>query len=319
MTDKEKYEVLEKENNCLPVFLQTWWLDIVCNKSWNVFLEEKKGRILYAFPYFVCKKKIFTSVIPPLLSPCCGAYIDYSDCKSLSEQYSLENRASENFAAFIKKLNLDNFVYTLRPESFFSMGFYWLGFTSKVRYTFRIDISEKDLFFKNFHKALRKSIKDASKILTFSYAEGETLTAYNILKQTYDRQKTEIPYTFTLFDNLVKSAEERKQGKLFFAKDQSEKINGVIFIVWDKTIAYNLIGGIADDCLQNDVMAFLTYNAMLYCNDLGLKIFDMEGSMIKGVEHHFRLYNGKRYPYLEISKKPSVFFSLARGIKKLIK
>lgn len=315
MTSKEKYLLLEDK---LPVFLQPWWLDIVCQKEWEVFLYEKKGVVLSAFPYYKHKKIGFTSIIPPLLTPMCGCYIDYSNCKNNIEKYSLENNVCLAFAEFVAEQRLANFVYTLTPECFFSMGFYWKQINSSLRYTYRIEDLEIDTCFKNFHKSLRKSIRDAEKKLTFSEDYGNIGDIYSLLTQTYSRQKISIPYSFELFSEIVATATKKKQGKLFVAKDEKQHINGTIFIVWDKNICYNLIGGISNDSLQNDVMAFLTWNAIKYACSLGIRTFDMEGSMIKGVEHHFRLYNPKRIPYIVLTKEYSKLYGFIKKIKRLL-
>lgn len=315
MTSKEKYLLLEDK---LPVFLQPWWLDIVCQKEWEVFLYEKKDVVLSAFPYYKHKKIGFTSIIPPLLTPMCGCYMDYSNCKNNIEKYSLENNACLAFAEKVAEQRLANFVYTLAPECFFSMGFYWKQINSSLRYTYRIEGLEIDTCFKNFHKSLRKSIRDAEKKLTFSEDYGSLREIYSLLTQTYSRQKISIPYSFELFSEIVATATKKNQGKLFVAKDEKQHVNGAIFIVWDKNICYNLIGGISNESLQNDVMAFLTWNAIKYACSLGLKTFDMEGSMIKGVEHHFRLYNPKRVPYIVLTKEYSKLYGLIKKIKGLL-
>ncbi|GEM_PF-2009846 len=317
MTSKEKYLICEKTWEDLPVFLQSWWLDIVCQKEWKVFLFEKKNKVLAAFPYYKHKKYGFTSVIPPLLTPVCGCYMDYSLCKNNIEKYSLENNSSLCFARHTDKYRPANFIYALRPENFFSLGFYWQNFDTSVRYTYRIEIIDENTCFNSFHKSLRKSIRDAEKSLTFSENHTDIKNIYSLLEQTYKRQKISVPYDFSLFKQIVEISQNRNQGKLFVAKDKNEHINGAIFIVWDKNICYNLIGGISQDSLQNDVMAFLTWNAVKYCyNHLGIKTFDMEGSMIKGVEHHFRLYNPTRHPYLVISKEYSKLYKFLTNIKK---
>ncbi len=315
MTSKEKYLLLEDK---LPIFLQPWWLDIVCQREWEVFLYEKKNNVLVAFPYYKHKKIGFTSIIPPLLTPMCGCYIDYSNCKNNIEKYSLENNACLAFAEFVEKQRMANFVYTLAPECFFSMGFYWKQINASLHYTYRIENLEIDTCFKNFHKSLRKSIRDAEKKLTFSEDYGSIREVYSLLTQTYKRQKTSIPYSLDLFSKIVETATKKNQGKLFVAKDENQHINGTIFIVWDKNICYNLIGGIGNDSLQNDVMAFLTWNAIKYTCSLGIKTFDMEGSMIKGVEHHFRLYNPKRVPYIVLTKEYSKLYRLIKKMRGVL-
>lgn len=316
MTNKEKYILLEKQNKDLPVFMQSWWLDMVTNESWDIFLVEEDNNILAAFPYYVHKNKFFTSIIPPKLTPVCGCYVDYSYCNRISERYSLENRITEEFALFIDSLKPSFFSYALRPEDFFCMGFHWHKFSNTVRYTYRVDVSDIDKCFDSFVPVMRKNIRRAERLLHTESDKFNLTQIYDLLQQTYIKQKTIIPYSFATFENIVSQSIQHNQGKLLIAKDEKENINGVLFIVWDNNICYNLISGIDSKFEKNKVMAYLTWKAMQHAHSLNLKTFDMEGSMLKNIEHYFRFFSGTRTPYLCITKEYSLFYSLLRRIKR---
>ncbi len=316
MTNKEKYILLEKQNKDLPVFMQSWWLDMVTNESWDVFVVEEDNNILAAFPYYVHKNKGFTLIVQPKLTPISGCYVDYSSCNRLSERYSLENKITEKFATFIDSLKPSFFSYTLRPEDFFCMGFYWNNFPNTVRYTYRVDVSDIDKCFDSFVPVMRKNIRRAERLLHTESDKFNLTQIYDLLQRTYIKQKTKIPYSFTTFENIVSQSIQRNQGRLLIAKDEKENINGVLFIVWDNNICYNLISGIDSRFEKNKVMAYLTWKAMQHAHSLNLRTFDMEGSMLKNIEHYFRFFSGTRTPYLCITKEYSLFYSLLRRIKR---
>lgn len=313
MTNKEKYILLEKQKG-LPIFMQSWWLDMVCNNSWDVFLVEEDN-ILAAFPYYIHKNRFFTSIIPPKLTPICGCYVDYSSCNRISERYSLENRVTEEFALFIDSVKPSLFSYTLKPEDFFCMGFHWNKFSNTVRYTYRVDVSDIDKCFGSFVPVMRKNIRRAERLLHVESEKFNLPQIYDLLKQTYAKQKIAIPYSFAVFENIVTESLRYNQGRLLIAKDEQDNINGVLFIVWDDNICYNLISGIDFRFEKNKVMAYLTWKAMQYAHSLNLKTFDMEGSMLKNIEHYFRFFSGTRTPYLVITKEYSKLYSLLRRIK----
>lgn len=314
MANREKYILLEKQKG-LPIFMQSWWLDMVCKNSWDVFLVEEDDNILAAFPYYIHKNKFFTSIIPPELTPVCGCYVDYSFCNRISERYSLENRITEEFALFIDSLKPSFFSYTLRPEDFFCMGFHWHKFSNTVRYTYRVDVSDIDNCFESFVPVMRKNIRRAERLLHTEYDNFNLIQIYSLLKQTYSKQNIEIPYSFLTFKDIVNKSIQQNQGKLLIAKDEKDNVNGVLFIVWDDNICYNLISGIDFRFEKNKVMAYLTWKAMQYAHSLNLKTFDMEGSMLKNIEHYFRFFSGTRTPYLVITKEYSKLYSLLRKIK----
>ncbi len=318
MNNKERYLLLEKQNRQLPIFMQSWWLETVCNGSWDVFLVEEDDNILAAFPYYIHKDKFFTSIIPPIFTPMCGCYINYSSCNRISERYSLENRATEEFALFVDSLRPALFSYTLRAEDFFCMGFHWNKFSNTVRYTYRVDVSDIDKCFDSFIPVMRKNIRRAERLLYLESEDFNLNKIYYLLKQTYTKQNIKIPYSFVTFEHIVNKSIQQNQGKLLIAKDEQDNINGVLFIVWDNNICYNLISGIDFRFEKNKVMAYLTWKAMQYAHSLNLKTFDMEGSMLRNIEHYFRFFSGIRTPYLVITKEYSKLYRLLKNIKQLL-
>ncbi|MBQ9253852.1 MAG: GNAT family N-acetyltransferase [Bacteroidales bacterium] len=319
MTNKQKYIALIKENK-VNLFIQDWWLDIVCNEDWDVFLYEQEGKILAAFPYNIHKTTGFKTIVPAVLTPISGMFIDYSFCNKLSEQYSLENKSTEAFAEFLNKEKLAYFHYHLSPKNFFWLGFYWKGFSSTVHYTYKVNVENIEECFHSFLPVMRKNIRRAERKFHIETSDFDLKDIYdNILCSTYKKQKIQTPYSFPVFKQIVEESYKRNQGLLLVAKDSEEKTMGVLFIAWDNETCYNLISGFTNSNEQNYAMSLLTWQAMKHTNALGLKDFDMEGSMIKNIEHYFRFFSGKRTPYLIIEKRYSKIFFLLKRIKKLLK
>ena len=319
MTNKQKYIQLLKEHD-VHIFMQDWWLDSVCSKDWDVFLYKKDGKILAALPYNINKTFGFTTIIPALLSPISGMFIDYSDCGRLSEKYSLENTVMEAFAEFIDKTKPAYFNYQLAPENFFWTGMYWHGFNATVHYTYKVDISDMEQCFANFLPVMRKNLRRAERLLTIETENICLKDIYNdLLLTTYKKQGTKIPYSFEIFEKIVLACEKNGSGKLFVAKDSQQKAMGTLLIVWDKTTCYNLVSGMLETKEQNYAVSFLTYKAMQYANALGIKDFDMEGSMLRNIEHYFRFFSGTRTPYLIIEKKYSKTFQFLKKLKRLLR
>lgn len=316
MTNKEKYNLFlssNKEN--IPIFMQSWWLDVVCEKNWDVLLMENEDEIVAAMPYCMKKRYNMKTIMPPMLTPFCGIYIKKEKEGDLMSYYSFENKVMEEFAKKINDLHLAFFAYTFSPTLLSYLGFYWQGFSATIRYTYKVNIENIEDCFNSFDRKKRGHIRKAEKLITVSTQDYDLKEIYSILQETYTKQKTTIPYSFSFFERLVNESIKRNCGKLFIAKDDEENINAVLFIVWDNLTCYNLIAGSKEKYKANDAISLLVFCAMKYANSLNIKDYDMEGSMIKGVERYFREFNGKQTPYLFISKYYSSFYKILRKIK----
>lgn len=317
MTNKEKYiQFLCSTTENIPIFMQDWWLNIATNNSWDVLLIEKNDEIIAAMPVFIRKRYCFLSIVPPNLTPRNGLYIKREDNCNLYSFYERENNIMEDLANQINKRHLSLFVYSFFPEIKSHLGFYWHGFNATIHYTYKVDVSDIDKTFLSFHKKRRQYIRDAqrnvSSIITKDY-DIEYL--YSLWQKIFKRQNIQTPVSFKMFSTLVKESEKRNQGKMFVAKDKDKNVLAFLFIVWDKETCYNLISARNEekDCFHTE--SLLIYSAMCFINSIGLKDYDMEGSMIKGVERYFRSFSAKQTPYIVIEKYYSKIYKFLRKIK----
>jgi len=55
-TNKERFRLLCDQNKSIPLFMQSWWMDAVCNhKNWDVLICEKNNNILGVLVYYYIK------------------------------------------------------------------------------------------------------------------------------------------------------------------------------------------------------------------------------------------------------------------------
>src|SRR5438874_41230 len=79
-----------------------------------------------------------------------------------------------------------------------------------------------------------------------------------------------------------------------------------VYLVWDRFRSDYLLGGYRINCTDRSLTTMATtaaiWEAMRYSRDeLNLKHFDLEGSMIPGVELFFRKFGGVLTPFYVIS------------------
>ena len=104
MIAKEQYKALcETEGSAIPLFLQYWWMEAVCEgKRWDVLLvHDRQGNPLAAMPYLISSKMGLRYVLQPQLTQFNGPW--YS---AAVDSLEAEMEAGQQLAAQVKGLRL---------------------------------------------------------------------------------------------------------------------------------------------------------------------------------------------------------------------
>lgn len=315
MSNKEKYISFAEKKEGLPLFFQPWWLECVCKGRWDVIIYEEHNEILAAMVYLLHKTHGFTTMVAPPLTPFCGIYSKEVEKKSLSARYTWENKITEYFAKEIDSLNYSYISLPLSTQTECWLGFYWNSFSSQLRYTYQLDVQDMEQCREGFSRIVNRKIKAGDETLNIIHHLDNLPELYKDLQQTFASQKMTAPVSYSAFEEIIQQAEKRNQGKLFQAVDKENKVQAFLFVAWDNTTCYSLLSAIKEKENQQSAQALLHCHAIEHAHSLGLKTYDFEGSMIKGVENFFRAFGGKRCPYICIQKSNSKLFSLLKKIK----
>ncbi|MFC2005159.1 GNAT family N-acetyltransferase [Chloroflexota bacterium] len=184
------------------------------------------------------------------------------------------------------------------------------GFLPEIMYTYVIKLgaSLEDIWNglgENTRRNIKKARKDGITIIQ-SDDFNQTLS---LVEKTFSRQNLKGqsgPLAFRYNAMLSK----RGQCKSFVAKDRNDYKIAVVYIIWDTSRAYYMMGGYDSEKSHYGAMSLAMWEAIEYSRqELSLKEFDFEGSMIPQIERFFRAFGGKlsvRYivtwaaPYLKI-------------------
>jgi len=323
MTNKEQYLIYCKNHiDDIPLFMQDWYLDIVCNKQWDVLIFSKDNDCVAFFPYYIYKKYSFSSIRPAMFSPHQYPILnqDYltKHPKILTHNHTLyhfENEISEYFASALDKMNLSACFFSTTTDFLSITPFVWHRFSACARFTYVLDLTNENIinFFSN---TLKRRIRKAERELVISRKEWDLKQIYSVLKTTFTRQKTAIPYSFELFTNIVTTCVKNNCGKLFVCTDKEDNILSVLFMAWDNECAYSLIVGSNYDNQQRDAGTLTQYISIMYAQQIGKKKYDFEGSMLRGVENFFQQFGAERKIYISLTKYYSTIYQILRTIKQ---
>jgi len=313
MNNKTLYQRFCEEEKEIPVFVKPWYLDAVCqskNESWEILLVLENEKIIASLPYCLKRKNGFQySVLPPLT-------------KYLGPYIIIEKRSSKNTHkicnAFIDQfpkpaLFQQNFHYNFTDW----LPFYWAGFEQTTRYSYVLEgLQDLDQVYNNFSSDYRNNkIRKAEKaIKVVSNLSVEAF--FEVVMMSFQRQGLPLPFSLDFFKEYDAAMVENNSRKLFFAVDNQNRIHSVVYLLFDHDRAYYHLAGDNPDLRRSGASILLVWEAIKYTrNELGLNIFDFEGSMIKPIERVRRQFGAIQKPYFEIKKYNSLLFKILEWLK----
>jgi lipid II:glycine glycyltransferase (peptidoglycan interpeptide bridge formation enzyme) len=302
MTAKEKYRLFCQTEQELPLFVQDWYLDAVCQDGfWDVALVEKKDRILASLPFFVKKKLGFTYITMPPMVKTMGPYL-------IPEVRELKN-SHRFYQQLIDQLpKVDGFKQDFHPALTNWLPFYWKGYQQTTRYTYTLDVTNLDQVYDELNRNMKRNIKKAAAQLSIE-THHSLDTFYRINQMSFDRQGVNIPYSFNFLQKHDRALEKNNARQMLFAVDEQGRIHSAAYLVWDKTTAYYHLSGDDPELRNSGAGILLIWEAIKYTHEqLRLPRFDFEGSMIENIEAIRRQFGARQEPYFRVWKYHSLFY-----------
>jgi len=314
-TNKERYRILCNDRNDIPLFMQAWWMDAVCNnKNWDVLFYKKEEKIIAVWVYHYVKKFGFKIILQPQLTQTNGIWIDKPLNISKNELISFENEVLSNLIQQFQKIKFSYYDQNFHTSVTNWLPFFWKGYEQTTRYTYQInDLSNTEKCFQQFSHAKKKQIRKAEKILDIDLLLSAELF-YENLQQNLNASGHNVFYSKALFMRLFKECKQRNQGCIITVRDAQKQIHAALFIVWDKNCAYNLISTINPVFRSSGASSLVVWEAIKRMSK-ETKTFDFEGSMSENIENSFRQFGSIQTPYFRIRKYNSLLFKLLFKLK----
>lgn len=300
MTDKDKYRLLCGSEESIPIFSRDWWLDTACGEArWDVLLIEKKGRVLAALPLYIpCRGIVsmppFTQTMGPWFAP------ESEDTKYTS----VLGKRQELSASFIERLRaypvfMQNFHYEVTDW----LPFYWADYQQSTRYTYLLkSMDDPARIWNGMSLHIRRNIRKAKEKHHITVRRGIPREDFMRMHEaTFKRQRIAIPQDTRHLRSLIDTCLKRGQGDLWGGYDAEGRIHAAAFVAWQESSAYYLAGG-GDPALRGSgAHSLVLWESILALSGV-CERFDLEGSMLPGVERFFREFGAIQTPYFTISK-----------------
>lgn len=302
-SNKDKYIFFCKNNNAVPLYLQPWWMDAVCKvgDEWEVFLYEEMNVIKGVFVCYFVNIMGLRMVIQPQLTQYNGIWLNYDEIVTKNDKVYFEKKAITHLLSQLNEYGFDYFNQNF-PLNFNNwLPFYWQRFEQTTRYTYQLDgIDYPEACYEKFSYAKKKQIRKAQKELNLNTEmNGEDF--YTHLSNYQSSKGQKVLYSKNFFLNLYETCKSNNQGEIIAVSDINGEVHAALFVVWDKSIAYNLISTIHPKYKDSGASTLVVYEAIKHLAGK-VKVFDFEGSMDQGIENSFSQFGTQQASYFSIKK-----------------
>lgn len=292
------------------LFHSSWWL-AAAGGTVEILVVEENGRLIAGLP--VCRrlKRGVRLIERPPLTPYLGPVFDLANIASLSKAHGRMRHAGNALAAAI--LGFDLAVYGTGPNPPDLQGFLWHGFRGELGYTFVVPArTTADELLAAMSTTLRPLIENRKGLLV---ERSEDFNAFLAVQRlTFKRRSMMSPVDERVATSLWRAAHARGQATLYLARagDRLRELAGSasansgnpaagICVVHDSRSSYQLMAGFDPEQQSTGAITLLEWTAIQDALAAG-RDYDFEGSVIRGVEAHYRRMGATAIPIYSLTK-----------------
>jgi hypothetical protein len=319
--DRDAGPECRRNGNCPShtPFEQPWWLEAVAPGRWGEAVVERQGEVVARLPY-VRKQKLgltvltqapLTRFVGPWLRPSGGKYE-----KRLGVERELMGELIDGLPPH------DVYRGNFAPAVTNWLPFYWAGFESTVRYTYRIeDLSDPDRLWSELGGNVRSRVKRAAKCVEVRTDLGSEPALEEVLRinrRLFERQGLGVSFGDDLARRLDAACRARGAREIVTATDAQGRVQSALYLVRDATTTYLLYGGTDPEFRSSGVNSLVVWEAIRLASRTS-QHFDFLGSMIEPVERVNRSFGARQVPYFFVTRarpRARAVFAARRGVRK---
>lgn len=295
--DREAWDGLAARHGC--IFDTLHWSDLFGPSLCRLGIYDAGGSLWGGFCVWEQRKFGLRVLRNPPYTPQVGPF--YEPRASNPAARSDEQRAvveamadylSSNGAAVVS-LGLSLGITDCLP-------FYWRGWKVVPHYTYRIDLAQdEDTILAAMSMQQRNHIKKARKDGVGVEEVPDTGDLRSLVLKTFARQDK--AFSHSNMDDILVGYPPGRNSYCYITRHQELPIAGV-YVVHDSRTAYNLMTGYDDARAHHGAGVLAMWHAILKAKELGLEVFDFEGSVIPPIERYFRGFGGQLTPRFTVNK-----------------
>ena len=289
--------IAENEGN---IFNTYSWLKLFGEKLVLFAIESGSGEIMGGLALFRENRLGLAYYRNPPYTPYAGPFVRIR-AQNYAEKLHEWKKILSALAEHLLRVNSSLISFTLNPGIIDTQPFIWSKFKVNPRYTYILDLTmDINEIQKNMSSERRNEIRNAIKDGLIVRRIDEPGIIKGLIKKTFARQNKALPHEKYLDKILFDFA--TPDNSFLFACFCDDKPTSGVFVVHDKHSAYLLLSGYDSETKHRGAGTYTLFEAIKYAQQLGLRYFDFEGSMVPNIEFFYRGFGGKLTPVFRISR-----------------
>lgn len=288
-----------------PLWHRPQWLDATAGPgAWDVALLMRSGALVAALPYVLRHSRAlgvvpYSTLTTPPLTQALGPWWPDADDVTLDERFRRVRELFEQLPT------ADAYVQNWVPEMDSWLPLHWDGYRQTTRYTYRVSLrasheERMQAVRSTGRNKLRKADRAGVSVERMRDDNtGERL--YRLIESTFRRQGLRVPYGIALLDRILGVGGAGIEPRVYAAMLNGRDV-AMALVVAAGGVSYNLATGSDDDGRAIGAGQALLWHAMNAEAEAGSSVFDFEGSMIQGVERHYRHLGGCPTSYHHVER-----------------
>ncbi|WGF87854.1 GNAT family N-acetyltransferase [Marinivivus vitaminiproducens] len=297
------------------LFQQDWWLNAASPGGWDAVTVEQGGACVARLAFAVRRHAGITALTQPPLTPFLGPWLRMAEGKAntrLAREHELLGKLADALPPY------DVFAQDFHPQYANWLPFHWRGFRQTTRYTYVIDdLDDLDQTWAGLHESTRREVRKARKCVTVDPGDDlETFIELN--RMTYRRQGRSLPYDPAILRRVDTACARQGARRVLIARDGTGRAHAGLYLVWDQSSAYYLMGGLDPERRSSGAMSLLMWQAIRLAATV-TRSFNFEGSMIQPIERFFRGFGARQVPYSHIRTSRTLKGRIAEAGHELLR
>jgi hypothetical protein len=281
------------------VFLSKKWLSIYDENLEPYGIFKGKSGMIGGFVLYKQKRSGITYYRNPMYMPTVGLFF-VNTTKNKSKKLSENKKVMKAISDFLSNLSYGVLSIYLPYNHIDMQPFFWEGFKVVPNYTYHIDLTQSiESVQKAYSTERRNDIKKAVKDGVETRLTDDYTLVKKLVQNTFSRKEKQVD--IDIIDKILFQFADTKNSFAFISY-QNERPISAAFCIYDNEKVYYLLGGYDNEFKHQGAGALAVNAAINKSKEMGISIFDFEGSMIPEVEKYFRGFGGDLIPYYSINK-----------------
>lgn len=295
--DEEKYNKISSD--CGSLFNTIEWSNVFSGRVNRYGIYTDNDRLMGGFYLYNDRKYSLNFFRDPLYTPNIGPFLKV-DAQNPTTIMNTWKEALTLMADFLDSIDYSIISCSLNMNVIDMQPFIWKKFKVIPGYTYLLDLSQSvDELWQRLSKVRKNEMKKAESDGLIVKQTDDYECIRELVLKTFSRQNRDIERHY--LNKILFEFANKDNSYAYVVYKSSLPIAGTLCVYKNHT-AHALMGGYDNNHTHRGATASVDWACIKHAHGMGIKCFDLEGSMNQNIERYFRGFGGQLTPYYRINK-----------------